>query len=49
MSEVRDDKIAGIQLNVNLNGEPVNVPEITAGMFKAMFNFINEVSAKDLS
>ena len=34
MSEVRDDKIVGIELNVNVNGEPVNVPEITPGMFK---------------
>ena len=32
--EVSDDEIAGIELNVNVNGEPVNVPEITAGMFK---------------
>ena len=34
MSEVRDDKIVGIELNVNVNGEPVNIPEITPGMFK---------------
>ena len=37
MSEVRDDKIVGIELNVNVNGEPVNVTEITPGMLKTYF------------
>ena len=37
VSEVRDDKTVGIELNVNVNGEPVNVTEITPGMLKTYF------------
>ena len=37
MPEVSDDEIAGIELNVNVNGEPVNVTEITPGMLKTYF------------
>ena len=34
MSEVSDDNITGIELNDDVKGEPIIVPEITASMFK---------------
>ena len=34
VSEVSDENIAGIELNDDVKGEPIIVPEITASMFK---------------